>query len=764
MKKIYEIEREGQIDFFKNFRIDYENEDILINNTDGIVNGNILEFKLKIDNLNKTLFQAIKYLSKMRIKGESIPANILLVSLNDTTIYQYESKDYFDDIHKIYIGASSKNNENFVAKAYKEKYDYSNSTDTIKIIKLLNSKKYIPIDIDENCIVGWAERYYRELPTAKKGDFLGDEEGQIKIIGEIREPKHFKGLINPYDKKTNEKFKYLMDKLNDNLSKKNLGAFYTPEPYCLKAVELVRKAIDNVPKGNDYVIIDRCAGTGNLESALTDEELSHCILSTYEYYEYKVLMERLGDKVKFIVPPREDLVEYSNGYIANANALTKEFVNEPNIKEIIENPKITIIMFENPPYQDSSAITFVEDNNLSKRAKTNRNETFIREEFKKEMYRFNEQRGSAREISNLFIWSAFKYYLRQPTDSYIVLSPVKYFKSIGIIKKEFGDGFAFNRKYFHASPSVISCVWWKNIPDDITEEWSLKVYDIYEHLDNNVLKYELIDLNKNIDIKKCVKNVSEYNDKRVFDNDVEIDVVCKSDGYEDTSWVYKKGRKPIYNENIIGYLTAIGFSIDAKHYNLVRCNSKNGIEQSYGFHLRKDNFMEKLPIFCAKCYPQTNWYERDVYFTPSDKGCIYIEDKEFLKRCLIYTCLTRNNRCISFISKNNIRFENELCFDKETLALNELNKYTLNDFEKELMDIWNKILLESKNTKNYKSDKKYGIYQISKELNTFYKDEKGKKHYDYPVLNGDLEVLRSKLKIYYNEYILPKLFEYELVK
>lgn len=59
----------------------------------------------------------------------------------------------------------------------------------------------MPIDIDEKCIVGWAERYYRENPKAKKGDFIGDEEGVVKIVGEIREPKYFKGLINPYTKK-----------------------------------------------------------------------------------------------------------------------------------------------------------------------------------------------------------------------------------------------------------------------------------------------------------------------------------------------------------------------------------------------------------------------------------------------------------------------------------------------------------------------------------------------------------------------------------
>ena len=217
---------------------------------------------------------------------------------------------------------------------------------------------YIPIDIDENCIVGWAERYYRENPTAKKGDFLGDMDGtQVKILGEIREPKHFKGLINPYTKPTNEKFKYLMDCLNDRLSKKDLGAFYTPMPYCEKASELVMKAVERVPEGNDYIILDRCAGTGNLESALIgkydkngSELISHCVVSTYEYYEYKVLAERIGDKVRNIIPPTEANVVYENGKVSNADAMSKEFIDNPLIKHYIDNPKCTIILFENPPF------------------------------------------------------------------------------------------------------------------------------------------------------------------------------------------------------------------------------------------------------------------------------------------------------------------------------------------------------------------------------------------------------------------------------
>lgn len=65
----YENERDGQMEFFDNYAIPYNDDAaILVDNTDGVYNGNIFEFKLTINNLNKTLFQVIKYLSKMRVK------------------------------------------------------------------------------------------------------------------------------------------------------------------------------------------------------------------------------------------------------------------------------------------------------------------------------------------------------------------------------------------------------------------------------------------------------------------------------------------------------------------------------------------------------------------------------------------------------------------------------------------------------------------------------------------------------------------------
>ena len=279
--KKYETEKEGQLEFLNDYlKLVDKNlsvNDVLSDYTDGIINGNILEFKLNINYTSTVLMQVIKYLSALRIKGKSIPKNILLISLNEGICYVYNSNDYLKEIEKVYIGSASKGNYTFIIGDTVKILKYKeNELDEIELIKFLKEKEYTKIHIDENCIVGWAERFYRENPNANKADFIGDLESKIKIIGEIRQPDKFKNFILPYTGKTNIKFQYLMDKLNDNLNKKKLGAFYTPELYVEKALELVRQAIKEVPIGNDYIILDRCAGTGNLEKLMSEEELSHC--------------------------------------------------------------------------------------------------------------------------------------------------------------------------------------------------------------------------------------------------------------------------------------------------------------------------------------------------------------------------------------------------------------------------------------------------------------------------------------------------------
>lgn len=749
--KKYEIEREGQIDFFKNYGIPYdEDNSILVDNTDGVYNGILLEFKLNISNLNSTLFQAIKYLSRMRIKGESVPRTILLVDLNGKKAYQYNSENYIQDIEKEYVGAASRDNKDFVAKNPVETFEYKDMVQSSNLKKLLKNKKsleemYIPINIDETCIVGWAERYYREKPKAKKGDFLGDDEGVVKINGEIRVPVYFKGLINPYKEKTNVKFKYLMDCLNDKLQKKDLGAFYTPEPYAKKAAELVLMAVNRaIDVGKkDYIVLDRCSGTGNLESALVglydkngDEIISHAVVSTYEYYEYKVLNERLGDKVRDIIPPTEADVVYSNGVVANADAMSEEYINNPIIKQYLDDEECAIIMFENPPYRD-------ETTDLVKRGKR---KTFVAIEMGEEV------KGVAtNELANQFIWSAFKYYLRQITDSYIVFAPIKYWKQYDFINKSAKAGLLFNRKYFHATSSGIACIYWENI-ESVEKEIQVNGYDI---IDDSMV---FVGTKK---LLKVEKRASRNYLKMKWDKDEEISIHCAANGEEA---VNKNVRvKSYYRDNIVGYLEADSFTMGPMHRNLTRLCLFNG----NGCYLTESEYRNILPIWVAKHIPLDNWYEKDIYATTSDGGDAYTRDQDFLKSCLIYTCLSNQNKCLSFTGSDGKYYKNELCFEEGTLARKDLKDYTLDEAEEELIEFWDQILNRAMKTANYDSSLTYGVYQITKELNTFEKVKVGKTTknvYDYPELNGDLETLRVKLKEYYKTHIWGKMFQYELVK
>lgn len=760
MKK-YTLELDGQRDFYQTYlpRVDktLSLEQIITDNTDGVLNGNLLEFKLNINDLNSVLFQSIKYLSSMRIKGKSIPANILLISLNTNKAYQFYSQDYLPFIEKVYTLGASKENNGFQGSAPITTFDLNEEIERENFIKILKSNNYTKINLDENCIVGWGERFYRENPMAKKSDFIGEEGGKVNIIGEIRKPNKLKKFIEPYEGEDNIKFRYLMDKLNDNLTQKNLGAFYTHKLYAQKSLELVREAIKRVPEGNDYVIIDRCAGTGNLEQFMTDDELSHTIVSTVEYYEYKVLFELLGDKVRHIIPPTEESDTFNAGLVRGADALSEEYINSKLIKQYINNPKCTIILFENPPYAETTSIEH-QKQKAGKKSSIWKN-SFVVQEMKKEV------KGTAsNDLGNAFIWSAFKYYLRQPTDSYIVYSPVKYWKAQHLISKKFLNGFAFNRRHFHTNiDACIMVALWSNEDDLKTTSFDLQAFNI----DKEQIKNE-----GNIKIERIFNSYSEkYFDTRKFIDD-ENSVLCELNGKEISSG--KKIRiKPLFNENILGYMAVYssGFDNPDLHSSLLIAGRYDG----NGFFLRNDNFMEKLPMFAASRYITYNrfWTERARIMKSADGADSYLQAVKngkiftMLQKILLFTCLETQNHMRTFTGSDGRFYRNQLCLDcsnGNTLAKEKLANFIPNEQEQQLLKQWDLVLENAKKTANYDRTLTYGVYQIIDELNTSHKDEKNKTVYDYPELNGHLNTLKQLVKKYYLDEIVPFLFEYEFLK
>ena len=207
---MFSNEREGQENFYELLTKIDGTVPTIDSNTDGVIRGTILEFKLNIQNINSVLFQCIKYLSRMRNNGRDIPSQILCISLNDKKAYLFNSNDFLKEIETQYIGSASKNNNNFNTNIKPKIINYDNNL--IEIVNILKNTNYIKIHIDLFCVIGYAKRFYNEDSKRKKIDFFN----------ELKNPKILN--IYPWDGKE-EDFKYIMDCLNDNQHKKDLYVF-----------------------------------------------------------------------------------------------------------------------------------------------------------------------------------------------------------------------------------------------------------------------------------------------------------------------------------------------------------------------------------------------------------------------------------------------------------------------------------------------------------------------------------------------------------
>ena len=734
-------------------------------NTDGYLDGIIFEHKQNVTSYgrSKALSQALIYLTRFNRDGIPVPKNILLVSQDENKAYLYDANDYKNIINAVEKYANIQGSQGI--EGFKEKwepetidYDLDNLSKCRELLNIINQKaEYVKVNISAHNVYGWSDYYYHHSKIPKK----------VKFFNELRNPKDvLKNYIEPWRGEEKD-FSLIMDLLNDPSQKKKLGAFYTPPEYAKKAIELVRMAIKDVPRGNDYIILDRCAGTGSLEYELSDEELSHVVVNTFELKEWHALKDRLGGLVRCVLPPipkkKNTYPNYDDktGFLNGADALSKEFLERKEISKYINNPKCNIILFENPPYADDAA-----DTPQTGKSRGSTANTFMANEMNKVVKSDFSGLIQSKDILNLFVWSGFNYYLKKKNDAYILFSPVKCWKVGHLINKTFIKGFLFNREYFHANKSAISCIYWKNV-DDVQEQLQLDVIDI----DDGKCYQKM-----NVIIKKTHKAVNEYLfDKRKFENDTNDGIWCARNGNESDK-LPSTSTENIFNDNIIGYIHLVGMGFDPKNIGFVRTALNL---RKNGFYLRKDNFIKKLPLFCAKAYPQYNWYETDIYSTTADGGNVFERDKQFLKKCLIWSCLTNKNHCKAICGSDKRFYQNQLCFEKGTLASKELErlKVKLTDEENELISEYNNILREIKK-KDKRNKKKYteyneqcnySIYQIDDEINIDI--ETGKNDDGTPIfskkygdLNNTLIEYKKKVQKYYDNNLIKDLFKYELIK
>lgn len=475
----------------------------------------------------------------------------------------------------------------------------------------------------------------------------------------------------------------------------------------------------------------------NLERHMSDEILSHCILSTINYKE-RMILELYKDKVRHILP--EINLDRNHEYIEKADALSKAFIENELIKKYIHNKKCTIILFENPPYLNYS--------NIENQKKGSKNKLITNSYVYSKMKEEINDRYLLNEYSNLFIWSAFKFYLRQDTDSYIVFSPIKYFKTQHLVNKRFIKGFGFNRKHFYTNTNAfISCILWQNVNENI-KEIDLECFDIINNSLFNV---------GNIRVKKCFNRLSD----RFYTKSLPKQKKGLYSELNGIERINKKSRvRSVDNDENIAYMVSNQFGFDNARLNttLTRFARYDG----NGTYISIYNFLEKLVAFSCGKYSDNikNFTIVGQTMKTSDGYDKFIKDVKsgkltnFLLKNLFWVCLTNQNHVLSIQGSDGKLYKNDLCLDENTIASIKIKELNFTKKENEIYLLWTEILKISKNLKNYNKEFTYGLYQIIRELLT--KDNK--------LLNDKIKLLKKLLKEYYISELSPVFFEYEFLK
>ncbi|MCR4661285.1 MAG: hypothetical protein K5765_04685 [Clostridia bacterium] len=697
MKAIYNSEIQGMIDFWNELGVvpDYEL------NTDGRYNGNLVEFKLVYSDLFAHKEQIKRYIKSYNSAALPIPKYSYLISINE----------------RLYIKIDNETNVE-LEKGSWDLPDFFKSD-------FVSQTLYIKGWIDELSIVAYNNKLCQEY----KKYFKSKEDVKNEFIN----PKFLN--IEPFDWYKQIKQEELdssnigwlhfnMNMLGPSLLKKQLGAFFTPDRYVKIATEMVREAIRNVPEENDYIILDRCAGTGNLERFLHQDELAHCVLNTIDYTEWTTLKGLYDGRVKMIIPPTRKGIDISTGLLTNGDALSEEFYNfcfHTGQMSIFDQPfeeeskllrswlcdeKMTIIMLENPP--------FVEPQGGAAQGKQTFQikDAFLYQQMGKDTF---DKKNANRDSANLFIWSAFKYYLKDEHDSYILFSPIKYWKSQHIIDKKIISGYLCNREHFNATAGGISLIEWRNVNQ----------------------KNEMLKLNSDL---------GERIIKKHYENPLKLMVDSKDQN--PIAWLFNLSNVPKPdNGKLVNY-------VDPAY---------RKVQKPYA--LSEENILQMVPLWAANCYECEDYTEVEVVMKSADGGNKYTGDTDFLLKCFLWGGITRKNKCYSDSS-----IKNEYCFLQLTRSDKVLTKFQLKNEDSELLESWRHVFECAKFKNEFHASKTYGLCQIDEDINVKIGsgqfNKKGeeimvKKYLD---LDESINQLKKTLKEYYHQYIKPKLFEYELLK
>ncbi|HCU06294.1 MAG TPA: hypothetical protein DIC42_01740 [Holosporales bacterium] len=377
--------------------------------SDGIVGNTIIECKLNENEGGgpKKAYQELYGIipNRLKGKGERLPYYRIYVELETFLVEVYDCHcnlvdtfDWFSDSHKFDKYFNDKKNT----------YEYDLVDENVDLVEVI-------------------QNIYKVFPIKTK----------------IEAYKHLQdgvvGWFQPFDFKHLNINRLILnnDKMNEKYVQKTEGAYFTPSQYVKISTQYVMNAIEQSKRDgyDDYVIVDRCAGVGNLESQFPEEVYPHLILGTINEAEALTANIRFNDLADVVVIDAltQNGVDYYKIEIEKYK--TKNNVN-----------KLAVIFLENPPY---AQLNSNKDGGVNYKAKKKYIKTWVHKQMK----------NGGEDLDEQFVFSAYNYY---SVYSYVHYGPIKIWKTNHLVNKEVKEAYLCNRKFFNAGESAIALIHWTN--------------------------------------------------------------------------------------------------------------------------------------------------------------------------------------------------------------------------------------------------------------------------------------------------------------
>lgn len=618
---------------------DIDPESMDKNQSDGIVKNTLIECKLNenegggVKKAYQELYEIIP--KRLKSKGEEIPFYRIYVELETFLVEVYdchckliESFDWYDnpDKFKKYFDDKSKT------------FEYDLLDDNVDLVEVI-------------------QRIYKIFfIKTKKEAYKQLEKGVI-------------GWFNPFVIKNVNINRLILnnDKMNEKYVQKMEGAYFTPSRYVKISTEYVMNAIKRSKEEgyDDFVIVDRCAGVGNLQSQFDESIYSHMILGTINEAEAFTANIRFNGLAEVVV-----IDSLSENGVKFYQYEIEKYRQKHKVK------KLAVIFLENPPYLqlNSNKKGGINYDTGSKYIKT-----WVHKQLKQVGQDLDEQ----------FVCSAFEYY---NIFSYIHYGPIKIWKTPPhLVDKEVKEAYLCNRKYFNAGISSIALIHWSSKDEK-----------------NEIIKFDS-DFGV-CKVRKVHKSISE-----LYKDDGKKDAICiiearnfsfssprltasiNDDGRYGDKWVKKENLLKVLPLFCVGRdeIAEKGESVELK------VQKENG-----------DILTEVL----------VDYREVDTTYKSGDGGTKYQDNKKFLQNCLLWSLCTHYNQCST---KNKIWNwgENELSEELKKLEIWNLYKELVK--ETKLNGLYN---IESFNKLEFgKLWREHNLYpkvaKLKKLLQEFYKKE-----------------------------------------